>query len=236
MMAERKDFTIQPFYAVTFTILAGALIWTAIINGGLAWILMWLALSFLIVAAAYGGVGSIVFGKRSDGTRSLWAMVCLFPYLVLLWVIWSVRRLVGHEPCCTQIVPGVWLGRRPYEYELPPQTACVVDLACEFAAAKGVTTKRDYISLPTLDTLIPAETDFLTALNEPPRIRAKYMSIVHWGMVDLQCSLPQSSLTGELCKLQQRRCKLSRKPARRSVCHASNLISLNGTSYGDKEL
>lgn len=180
MMAERKDFTIQPFYAVTFTILAGALIWTAIINGGLAWILMWLALSFLIVAAAYGGVGSIVFGKRSDGTRSLWAMVCLFPYLVLLWVIWSVRRLVGHEPCCTQIVPGVWLGRRPYEYELPPQTACVVDLACEFAAAKGVTTKRDYISLPTLDTLIPAETDFLTALKR---------ASTHSGEIYVHCAL-----------------------------------------------
>ena len=180
MMAERKDFTIQPFYAVTFTILAGALIWTAIINGGLAWILMWLALSFLIVAAAYGGVGSIVFGKRSDGTRSLWAMVCLFPYLVLLWVIWSVRRQVGHEPCCTQIVPGVWLGRRPYEYELPPQTACVVDLACEFAAAKGVTTKRDYISLPTLDTLIPAETDFLTALKR---------ASTHSGEIYVHCAL-----------------------------------------------
>ncbi len=166
----------KPFYVMMFTMLAGVLAWNAMP----AWVLIWPALSFLIVAAAYGGAGPGVFGKRTDGTRAGWATVCLFPYLVLLWVIWSLRRLIGREPCCTQIVPGIWLGRRPYEYELPPRTACIVDLACEFIAAKRVTAQRDYISLPTLDTLIPAETDFLAAIKQ---------ASAHSGGLYVHCAL-----------------------------------------------
>ncbi len=166
-------------YMVIFAVFAGGLAWTAAMKGGAAWVLLWPVLSFLMVAAAYGGIGSAIFGKKPDGSRAVWATICLLPYLGFSWLLWSWRRLISREPCCTEIVPGLWLGRRPYTSELPSGTACVIDLACEFNAARGLTAQCDYVSLPALDTLAPPLAEFSAAL--------KYLS-THSGIVYVHCA------------------------------------------------
>lgn len=57
-------------YVVIFVVFAGILGWVAVINGGAAWILLWPVLSFLMVAAAYAGIGVAIFGKKTDGSRT----------------------------------------------------------------------------------------------------------------------------------------------------------------------
>ena len=167
-------------YAIVFALFAGGLVWVAITNGGAALILLWPGLSFLMVAVAYSGIGVAVFGKKPDGSRTAWAIIYLLPYLIFSWLLWAVRRLISREACCNEIAPGLWLGRRPYRSELPQGTTCVVDLACEFNAAKGLTAQVDYISLPTLDTLPPPFSD-LTAMLE--RVSA------HPGTIYVHCAL-----------------------------------------------
>ncbi len=166
-MSNNQNTCLSIRYAAIFAVFAGILAWLAVVNGGMAWILVWAALSFLMVAAAYGGMGVAVFGKKPDGSRAAWATVCLWPYLAVSWLTWAGRRLASREPCCTEIVSGLWLGRRPYMHELPPQTACVVDLTCEFIVANGVVAVQcDYISLPVLDTLVPSQADFSAVLEQ----------------------------------------------------------------------
>ncbi len=166
-------------YTAVFFAFATAIVWLAAAHGGIAWGLLWPALSFSLVAIAYAGVGMSVFGKKRDGKRTLWATIGLFPYLAVSWILWSIRRFISREPCCVQIVPGIWLGRRPYAYELPPQITTVIDMACEFTPAHGVTSGRDYISLPVLDTLVPDCESLVDIL--------KHISI-HSGEIYIHCA------------------------------------------------
>jgi protein-tyrosine phosphatase len=152
-------------YAVTFTFFAVALAWAATDHGGIAYALFWPALSFLLVALGYGRLGPAVFGKRPNGTRTLWASAALLPYLALSWLIWSARRCMMADACGSLIAPGIWLGRRPYLRELPEQVACVVDLACEFPAASGIAQQKIYLCLPVLDTRTPSSETFVEAVR-----------------------------------------------------------------------
>ena len=143
------------FYVIAFTFFALALTWTALQHGGSLYVLLWPAVSFLVVASAYAGLGPAIFGKRPNGRRSIWAALLLLPYLAFSWSIWSLRRRIMADPCRHQIAPGIWLGRRPYLHELPEQIQYIVDLTCEFTAARSIPTKGQYLCLPTLDTCTP---------------------------------------------------------------------------------
>jgi protein-tyrosine phosphatase len=125
----------------------------AALEGGGYWGLAWLALSFLVVGIAYAGVGPRVFGKRPNGTMSPLHVIVLFPYLVLLWAVWHVSRLLSPQSCCQSFAPGLWLGRRVFAHELPSGIDLVVDLTAEFPEPKKVREERTYWSVPTLDAL-----------------------------------------------------------------------------------
>jgi protein-tyrosine phosphatase len=66
-------------------------------------------------------------------------------------------RLFSREPCCHEVAPGLWLGRRPLRREVPADVVLVVDLTAEFFAARGVRAGREYLALPTLDGTAPDE-------------------------------------------------------------------------------
>jgi protein-tyrosine phosphatase len=144
-------------YVVVFSLFAAYLVAIAAYLGGWAWLLVWPALSFFVVAAGYLGLGPGIFGKRDDGRRAWWAVVILLPYLALTWIAWHLQRGASREPCCHEIAPGLWLGRRPLRHELPADVALVVDLTAEFTPARGVCLGRAYLALPTLDGSAPAE-------------------------------------------------------------------------------
>jgi protein-tyrosine phosphatase len=147
-------------YAVVF---AGFSVYLAVVGvalGGPGWLLLWPALSFLVVAAAYAGLGPGLLGKRPDGRIAWWAAAPLLPYLIITWGLWRLLRSFSREPCCQEVAAGLWLGRRPLPEDLPPDIDLVVDLTAEFPEPRGVRDGRTYLCLPTLDTLAPDEGAF----------------------------------------------------------------------------
>jgi protein-tyrosine phosphatase len=146
--------------ATVFGILGVYLITLGVIVGGPAWLLLWPGVSFLLVAAAYAGIGSRIFGKRADGTMAWWAVLPLLPYLLLTWFVWHVQRWLGKEACCNEVVPGLWIGRRAFAKELPPDVSMIVDLTAEFPEPRGVRQGRTYLCVPILDASTPDEQGF----------------------------------------------------------------------------
>ena len=118
-------------------------------------LLLWPALSFLLVALAYVGIGPSIFAKRPSGSHAWQARIILLPFLLVSLLIWNIWRLLHGDQPCQKIAPGIWLGRRPRAHEMPPLVETLVDMTSEFqssAAAKG----RVYFCAPTLDHTAPA--------------------------------------------------------------------------------
>lgn len=133
---------------------------------GNGWLLLWCGLGFLIVALGYSGFGPRVFGKRADGDRSWLNRTILFPFLALNAAMWHLRhRLLSKEDICNEVAPGLWLGRRPIEGELPAEVRVVVDLTAEFSATPSAR-KLTYFCLPTLDGLAPDFDAFIELMGE----------------------------------------------------------------------
>ena len=59
--------------------------------------LTWAAISFGLVASAYGGVGARIFAKQSNGTIRTPMRFLLFPFLAYTWVVWHIYRFVSRE-------------------------------------------------------------------------------------------------------------------------------------------
>jgi protein-tyrosine phosphatase len=114
---------------------------------------IWSGLSFLFVSASYQLNAPGLFGKSTTGDRRWGATLILMPYLALTWLMWWIFRKTDATPCCHQITPTIWLGRRPIIAELPHGIDLVVDLTCEFTPQSALRSR--YISLPILDHAIP---------------------------------------------------------------------------------
>lgn len=147
-------------YSFALTVLGGAQLVLAWDKGSWGWLLCWSGISFLIAGLGYGRLGPRVFGKRADGRMAWQNVVFLLPFLLLTWGLWYMQRWLGHEAGCHQIAWGLWLGRRPFPAELPPDTTLIIDMTAEFPVSRGLTQGRTYLCLPTLNTNIP-DTKFL---------------------------------------------------------------------------
>ncbi|MHC4606153.1 MAG: phosphatase domain-containing putative toxin [Planctomycetota bacterium] len=142
-------------HAVFFAVIGGLLICWCAVTGGWAWIAAWPAADFLLVAAAYGGLGPRVFGKRPDGAIAQAHWILLAPHFLLTWLVWAHVRLIRRGPAWQELLPGVLIGRRLLSREMPPDVATVVDLTAEFPEPRGVRAGRTYVCLPILDASIP---------------------------------------------------------------------------------
>jgi len=163
-----------------FLVITGILIGCVLPLPGPYYILLWPAFSFSVVGMAYLGYGARVFGKQQDGQLAWPILILLFPYLVFMYVIWHLQRVLSREPCWNEIAPGMYLGRRAFNHELPEGIDLVVDLTTEFAEPIAVVSGREYRCLPILDNAVPAEADFLTLIET---IR------IHSGRVYVHCAL-----------------------------------------------
>lgn len=144
-------------HALLFLLLGCGWLALACYWSGICWLLLWPAASYLTISAAYALLGAGVFGKHPDGTLSSAAFVLMLPYTVGSWLIWAVTRLISAEPACSQVAPGLWIGRRPVARELPPQTGLVVDLTCELWEPRDIRRRREYLCVPTLDQCLPLD-------------------------------------------------------------------------------
>jgi hypothetical protein len=120
------------------------------------WPLLWPALSFLLAAAAYAGLGPRLFAKRPSGRLGLFSFILFFPYLLLLYVIYLAHALLTSEPHSHRITPRYHLGRRISARHIPADVTCIVDLTCEFPELSRTIGQRRYVAFPTLDYRAPA--------------------------------------------------------------------------------
>ena len=138
-------------YAILFFALAAGCGYLAATRGGPDLLLAWAALSSAVVGSAYARSDARPIGKRPDGTIGRPSLVALMPYFLYAWGVWRARAWITGEAVADEVAPGVWVGRRPTDADLPPDTRLVVDLAAEFPAAADVRRRPGYLSVPTLD-------------------------------------------------------------------------------------
>ncbi len=164
-----------------FQVLLGiALIVAAWWVSGPAWLVAWPALAVIIVGLGYLGLGPRVFGKREDGSIAPMNLALLFPYHVVAWLRLRFDAFRAKEDAWNEVAPGVFLGRRlTSPDELPPATAAVVDLTAEFRATPGIRDRREYRTLPTLDTLAPEYEEFVALAR---------WAAAHGGPVYIHCA------------------------------------------------
>jgi protein-tyrosine phosphatase len=157
-------------YGILFLIVSGVFAYYGYLIGGWGWLLWWPALSFLIVACGYLGLGAKIFGKRTNGTIAWYVFPYLLPYLLYTWAIWHLSRILRREDCYNEISPGIYVGRRVLGYELPRDVKAIVDLTAEFPEPAGVRVGRQYLCLPTLDAEVPTDGKFKALLETVMRI------------------------------------------------------------------
>jgi protein-tyrosine phosphatase len=166
-------------YAIIFGLLGAMLTAEAILLGDVGWLLLWPGVSFLLVGAAYAGLGPRVFGKRPDGRMAGWDVLLLLPFLLLTWGVWHLWRLLSREPCWNEVRPRLSIGRRTLPHEMPPGVDMVVDLTAEFPEPRGVRQGREYVCLPILDNTAPDESS----------LRRLVERVVAWpGVVLVHCA------------------------------------------------
>ena len=131
---------------------AHALGLAGLISPPVSLVLLWPAFAVALVAAAYGGLGPGVLGKRAG--RLAWGRrLLLAPYLAGANA--SLRLQSRGHPPYVEVVPGLFLGRRlsAQEARRLPVTA-VLDLTAELSEAASLR-RRAYHCLPTLDLTVP---------------------------------------------------------------------------------
>ncbi|HBK64951.1 MAG TPA: hypothetical protein DD000_15905 [Cyanobacteria bacterium UBA11166] len=147
-------------YAAIFSILGVSLILLGCKLEIIGWLFFWSGISFSIVGCGYGGLGAKVFGKKSNGSISKLSLSLLLPYLLLTWIVWHIQRWISQSSACHQIIPGIWLGRRPFLPELPDNIDLIIDLTSEFVEPYNVIARKTYICIPTLDNSVPPDSSF----------------------------------------------------------------------------
>jgi protein-tyrosine phosphatase len=128
----------------------------AVLRGGAWWLTVWPAASCVWIGIAYLLNRHDAFGKRLTGTLPAGRVLLLLPFLVYIWSIWSLLRLVLREPACHQILSDLWIGRRLLPREVPSGIERVLDLTAEFSEPAGVRDGREYIGRPLLDATAPS--------------------------------------------------------------------------------
>jgi hypothetical protein len=141
--------------ALLFLTAAALFVVGAVLHGGAWWSALWPAMSFVGIGVAYLWAGPGVFGKRPDGTLPATRVAAMLPFLAYQWGVWSVLRLVLREPCCHQLLPDVWIGRRLLAHEVPTGIERVLDLTAEFPAPSGIQQGRELLCRPLLDATGP---------------------------------------------------------------------------------
>lgn len=131
-----------------------------------SWLLWWSGASWVLAGCAYGVIGPRAFGKRENGSLRWWNSALLLPFLTVTWFLWHLQKMLTKEAPHVEVAPGIWLGRRCFDNELPSGVQMIVDLTAEFSEPPAVMAGRAYRCLPTLDACAPAPIIAFEALIE----------------------------------------------------------------------
>ncbi len=151
---------------IIFALLGCVAVWAGVDSGGLGAPVVWLGVSFLVVACSYLGLGAGPFGKRKTGTLHPVSVIVLLPYLLLAWLVWHGSRVFRRIAPYNTLRDDIIIGRRLLPAEVPDGVDTVLDLTCEFPEPAGVRSGRRYFALPVLDQGVPALETLLEVLSE----------------------------------------------------------------------
>ncbi|WP_038180453.1 phosphatase PAP2/dual specificity phosphatase family protein [Xenorhabdus bovienii] len=145
----------------------------AYLLGGSFWLLLWPAVSLLMVALGYAGLGSSVFQKQADGCMSLSARWLLAPYQLGAWLsyLWFRRKSTPFS----HITEGIILGSLPCQ---PVTTASVLDMTAEWHRRSDSHTV-DYVCQPQIDLLPLAPEALQSAICALDKLRQQGDVFVH---------------------------------------------------------
>ncbi|HUS36826.1 MAG TPA: phosphatase PAP2/dual specificity phosphatase family protein [Verrucomicrobiae bacterium] len=145
-----------PNYRIGFYYLGGFAAVAAILLSSATWaaILLWPAMSLLIVAAGYFKFGPTIYRKR-DGRIPLAARLVLGPVLIgqYLSLLFYKRQCRAYD----EVSANVWIGRRLNDREAAAVrngVTAVLDLTAEFSEAKAFRGVK-YLNVPILDLTAP---------------------------------------------------------------------------------
>ncbi len=172
-------------YAFAFLVLA-SVAGLAAVAGWPAIGLGYAAVSFLLLAAAYFGLGPRLFLKSASGRRSVWGWLLFAPYFLLNALIFSLYVVFSRSPAYAQATPDLFFGRRLTAREARKAKTLgwvsVLDLAAEFGEVSVLRGLPGYRSLPVLDATAPSEQQLREAV-------AWLTEAVKAGRVYVHCAL-----------------------------------------------
>jgi protein-tyrosine phosphatase/membrane-associated phospholipid phosphatase len=163
----------QQKLASIYLVAAITVTFVAVVVGGFALWLCWLALALLMVAINYALLGERGFQKASTG-RISWAARALYaPYRVGAWI--NSRWWTRHRPDASQVIPNVWLGRLPGQAEdLRVRRLSVVDLTAELQTPDSLAS----CAVPTLDLIAPAPKELRRAATAIDRFEREHPAVL----------------------------------------------------------
>lgn len=124
------------------------------------------ALAFLVVAAAYLGLGPRVFLKSSRGRLHPASWLWLWPFYLLNGLLFNAYHRLYRRAAYTEIIPGLYLGRRLGAGEARALGACgVLDLTCELGENRVMRNGGRYLCLPVLDNTCPTMEQLVRGVN-----------------------------------------------------------------------
>jgi len=115
----------------------------------------WFGVCVFILGIAFVFRYAGVFGKTASGSMRLVPRTIMFPFSCTTWVAWSLQNRVVREPIWNTVSPGLVVGRRCTESELPPNARAVVDLTAEFPTPRFIRESLSIVCVPTLDGCAP---------------------------------------------------------------------------------
>jgi hypothetical protein len=173
--AQRPANSLASLYgAGALSCLVPSLLW-----GGWTWLLLWPAVSLLLVASAYRWWGVAPFQKTATG-HSWAARALLLPYQAGAWL--SSRWWTRNGSASAQVCPGIWIGRAPgrNDWNAAP-FAAVLDLTAELAPSRAAL-RRHYACVPMLDLVPPSAQQLARAVDALTRLRAHGPVLVHCAL------------------------------------------------------
>ena len=150
---DRAQSSVTPNYRVGGYYAAGALACLGAALAGWPWtgILLWPALSLAIAAAAYWGLGPVIYRKHK-GLLPLGTRLLLAPNLIGQWLSWLHYRRQG--AVWSQVTPQVWIGARLKNREAREAkrrgVTAVLDLTAEFSETSALL-DLNYCNIAVLD-------------------------------------------------------------------------------------
>jgi hypothetical protein len=148
--------------------------------------LVWVAVSFALVCAAYAGAGPSVLGKRVDGELPGWSMLLNGPFLLFGLASMRFVRAAEVDDAWNEVGPGLLLGRRPTRLDADrfrgAQVAAILDLCAELPITRARSGRERYRSMPVLDGEAPTPEQLSDAIAWIDAQRAAGPVYVHCAL------------------------------------------------------